>query len=224
VRIEHSQHIHAIMKLDSKYFDSLRAKPAPQGEVRTESGCCQWEGCREPGIYRAPQGRGREGQYFRFCLNHVQQYNKSYNYFDGMSDIEVAAFQKSAATGHRPTWTVGGNMGSLDGVAQRPHSQRWGGAGRRPFRPGDTFGLFGESAEAPHARQQSERPSLGNMARKSLRALNLNDLATKTEIKTRFKALVKRHHPDANGGDRSSEERLREIIQAYNYLKQAGLC
>jgi DnaJ-class molecular chaperone len=62
------------------------------------------------------------------------------------------------------------------------------------------------------------------MARKSLRALNLHDHATKTEIKTRFKALVKRHHPDANGGDRSSEERLREIIQAYNYLKQAGLC
>jgi DnaJ-class molecular chaperone len=48
--------------------------------------------------------------------------------------------------------------------------------------------------------------------------------ATREEIKARFKLLVKRHHPDANGGDRSAEDRLREIIQAYNYLKTAGFC
>ena len=44
------------------------------------------------------------------------------------------------------------------------------------------------------------------------------------EIKSRFKELVKRHHPDANGGDRASEDKLREIIEAYNYLKSAGYC
>ena len=62
------------------------------------------------------------------------------------------------------------------------------------------------------------------MARKSLRALNLTDHAGKHEIKTRFKELVKRHHPDANGGDRTTEDKLREIIQAYNFLKSAGFC
>ena len=60
--------------------------------------------------------------------------------------------------------------------------------------------------------------------RKALDALGLEADAQRAEIKARFKALVKRHHPDANGGDRSSEDRLREIIQAYNYLKSAGFC
>lgn len=53
--------------------------------------------------------------------------------------------------------------------------------------------------------------------------MHLAEGATKEEIKARFKELVKRHHPDANGGDTRSEDTLREIIQAYNYLKQAGL-
>jgi DnaJ-class molecular chaperone len=57
-----------------------------------------------------------------------------------------------------------------------------------------------------------------------LNELSLEVHATKAEIKTRFKELVKRHHPDANGGDRGSEDKLREIIVAYNYLKSAGFC
>jgi DnaJ-class molecular chaperone len=63
-----------------------------------------------------------------------------------------------------------------------------------------------------------------NAERKALHALGLEDTASGPEIKARFKELVKRHHPDANGGDRGSEDKLREIIQAYNYLKSAGFC
>ena len=62
------------------------------------------------------------------------------------------------------------------------------------------------------------------MERRSLKTLGLDETATPAEIKARFKLLVKRHHPDVNGGDRSLEDRLREIIQAYNYLKTAGFC
>ena len=64
---------------------------------------------------------------------------------------------------------------------------------------------------------------LKRLERKCMRHLNLDDNATKAEIKARFKELVKRLHPDHNNGDRSSEDKLREVIQAYNYLKQAGL-
>jgi DnaJ-class molecular chaperone len=60
------------------------------------------------------------------------------------------------------------------------------------------------------------------MERKALEALGLDGAASRQTIKARFKELVKRHHPDRTGGDRSSEEKLREVIQAYNYLKQAG--
>ena len=62
-----------------------------------------------------------------------------------------------------------------------------------------------------------------NAERKAFDVLGLEADATAQDVKTRFKVLVKRHHPDANGGDRSSEDKLREIIQAYNYLKSIGL-
>ena len=69
----------------------------------------------------------------------------------------------------------------------------------------------------------STRRTLKPLELKSLEALDLTAAAERHEIKARFKELVKRHHPDANGGDKRSEDKLREIIQAYNYLKQAGL-
>ena len=215
------EHTHSVMKLDSKYFDSIRVKRGPGGPKPPEVPVCQWQGCNEPGPHRAPQGRGREGRYFSFCVAHVQQYNKSYNYFEGMSDSEVEAYQKSAATGHRPTWTVGANSWA-HGREAHPHHHRF--AEGTNGGTGDPFGLFGAGGARAGKSKQQPNPALGNMARKSLRALNLDDHATKLEIKSRFKELVKRHHPDANGGDRSSEDRLREIIVAYNYLISAGLC
>ena len=66
------------------------------------------------------------------------------------------------------------------------------------------------------------RPSgapVRNVERKAFHSLGLETDAERVEIKARFKELVKRHHPDANGGDRGSEDKLREIIEAYNYLK-----
>ncbi|MEO0810344.1 MAG: DnaJ domain-containing protein, partial [Pseudomonadota bacterium] len=81
--------------------------------------------------------------------------------------------------------------------------------------------------QAWRARQEQEakqpQRKLKPLEKKSITVLGLAESASKEEIKSRFKALVKRHHPDANGGDRGSEEKLREIIQAYNYLKQVGL-
>jgi DnaJ-class molecular chaperone len=63
---------------------------------------------------------------------------------------------------------------------------------------------------------------MSNPTRKALHALGLEEGAGGAEIKARFKELVKRHHPDANGGDRASEDQLRAIIEAYNYLKKMG--
>ncbi len=86
------------------------------------------------------------------------------------------------------------------------------------------FREFGGTAasRAEFGRRPSETRAVRNAERKALDALGLEADASAQEVKTRFKALVKRHHPDANGGDRSSEDKLREIIQAYNYLKSIG--
>jgi len=66
-------------------------------------------------------------------------------------------------------------------------------------------------------------PRVGNASRKALDTLGLEPGADKAAVKARYKELVKRLHPDANGGDRSREEQLRAIINAYNYLRTTGL-
>jgi curved DNA-binding protein CbpA len=204
------------MKLDSKYFDSVRIRPASERAAEASAAVCQWKGCHAAGAYRAPMGRGREGRYYLFCLDHVRQFNASYNYFEGMSNAEVEAYQKDSTIGHRPTWKVGANSWA--------HGTRQGAT---------NADVLGQTASDPHAffswrngrsggGAEPRRP-LKPLEVKSLDALNLTSTATREDIKARFKELVKRHHPDANGGDTRSEDKLREIIQAYNYLKQAGL-
>ena len=204
------------MKLDSKYFDSVRVKPDPSRATGEQAPACQWRGCTAAGLHRAPKGRGREGQYYLFCLDHVRAFNASYNYFEGMSNADVEAYQKDSVTGHRPTWKVGANSwahGTRDGLSADGRT----GSGFR-----DRHGiLFGGGDRDPSGSAAGR--ALKPLELKSLEALNLTRTATRHEIKSRFHELVKRHHPDANGGDKRSEDKLREIIQAYNYLKQAGL-
>jgi hypothetical protein len=135
-----------------------------------------------------------------------------------MTDDAVAAYQKDAVIGHRPTWKLGTN-------AKNPRAAERG-ATRKPraadadVETDDLFGLFG--ARHKHKPREAESPKLTEPTRKALEALNLEAEATKEQIKARYKEQVKRFHPDANGGDRSREDRLTEIVNAYNHLKRAG--
>jgi hypothetical protein len=188
------------MKFDSPLFDGIRVKPGKDRRPKTGGPGCEWHGCKEKASHRAPKGRGRENEYWRFCLEHVRAYNQSYNFFAGMPDAAVMAYQKDALTGHRPTWKMGTGKGKV-----------------RP----DPFSLFGEGVKAEQQARAEARP-IRNAERKALDTLGLDIDATSQQVKMRFKELVKRHHPDANGGDRSTEDRLVEIIQSYNYLKSVG--
>ena len=204
----------ASMNLNSKYFDRIRISPDRPVEP-PDAKPCEWPDCGRLGGYRAPRGRLREGQYHNFCLGHVREYNRSYNYFAGMPDADVAAYQRSAATGHRPTWTMGVDR---DRAAAGP-ARAWSAAYTDPF------GIFGGRFHRPEPPpdRPAERP-LKNLERRSFEVLDLDGNETGAEIKARYKALVKMLHPDANGGDRSSEDRLRQIIQAYHYLRSVGFC
>jgi hypothetical protein len=209
------------MKFDSPFFDRIRVKPAEDRRLRADEPCCDWPNCTQSATHRAPKGRNREREYWRFCLDHVREYNHSYNFFAGMSDDAVARFQKDALTGHLPTWRIGmiGGKGRAKGKA-KPFVEGFG-----PDDPFDILREFGgPRAGAAHARAEAERRTVRNAERKALHALGLEDGAVGPDIKARFKELVKRHHPDANGGDRTSEDKLREIIEAYSYLKKTGFC
>jgi DnaJ domain len=204
------------MSSDSPLFDRIRVKPDQDRRLRAELPGCQWPRCDAPATHRAPKGRLRANEYWRFCLEHVREYNNSYNFFAGMSDDAIAKYQKEDLTGHRPTW----KMGSIGG--QRG-SRQYRGAG---WAADDPFGLFDGTGPggAGHARPAAEGRKILNAQRRALDVLGLETDAKRADIKAKFKVLVKRHHPDANGGDRTSEDRLREIIAAYNYLKSAGFC
>jgi len=214
------------MKLDSPYFDRIRVKPEDDRRAAARPGMrvCAHAGCPCEATHRAPLGRDREGQFVWFCLDHVREYNAGYNYFAGMNDAAVAAYQKEALTGHRPTWNIGVNAWNKDGRRQgpEPHAE----AHFDPRKARDPFGMF-EGAEWRQAGERAAEPEgrmIRNAERKALGALNLDIHATAADIKARFKELAKRLHPDVNGGDRSHEDKLREIIQAYNYLKSVGFC
>jgi curved DNA-binding protein CbpA len=206
------------MKLDSAWFDKIRIDAPTEERPEPAQRACAISGCTAAGTHRAPKGRNAEGEYFWLCLDHVREYNKSYNYFSGMNDAAIQAFQKDASIGHRPTWKMGVN--ARPDEAQRPTARfKFGFADQGE----DPFHLFGDGFQTRDAEpEQRRRPH--NMELKSLRTLGLDARATAAEVKARYKLLVKRHHPDANGGDRSLEDRLREIIQAYSYLKSVGFC
>src|ERR1700710_239853 len=107
------------MKLDSPLFNRIRVKPQEETRRRPQAPVCQWPGCESEGSHRAPKGRMRENEYWRFCLGHVREYNHSYNYFAGMSDDAVLAYQKDAITGHRPTWKMGFNGNGAERMFSR---------------------------------------------------------------------------------------------------------
>jgi len=211
------------MPIDSsKFFDSIRIKPnklnaKQQARLREESIMCEWPECNNRGPHRAPKGRANDKEYLHFCLNHVREYNQSYNFFQGMNADAVARYQKDALTGHRPTWKMGANgtkgkgkTGEVDleGAAD-PFSMFSELNGRGKWRPGP-----GANAEP-----KAETRKIFNAERKALQVMGLGPDATLETVKAKYKLLVKQHHPDANGGDRSTEDRLIEIIKAYNYLK-----
>ncbi len=207
------------MPIDSsKFFDSIRIKPnkvsaKAQARAREDAIMCEWSGCQNKGPHRAPKGRENSREYWHFCLDHVREYNQSYNFFQGMNPEDVARYQKDALTGHRPTWKMGANSGTK------------GQGGDAAFdAASDPFQMFaemnGRGRWRPGAQQaKAETRKVMNAERKALQVMGLAAGATLEEVKVKYKALVKQHHPDANGGDRSTEDRLIEIIKAYNYLK-----
>ena len=207
------------MRNDSPLFDRIRVKPDQDRRLRAELPGCEWPRCDAPATHRAPKGRLRASEYWRFCLDHVREYNNSYNFFEGMSDDAIAKYQKEDLTGHRPTWKMGSVGGRRSDGKRSSRGSRGSG-----WAADDPFGLFERVASGGRARPAAEGRKVLNAQRRALDVLGLEADAQRADIKARFKVLVKRHHPDANGGDRTSEDRLREIIQAYNYLKSAGFC
>jgi len=210
------------MKAQSKIFDAIRVKPRRAEQVETKVTPCAWEGCNKPGLYKAPKGWRAAGEFHSFCLEHVRHYNKAFDYYDGIKRDKLDEILRTAAqTGDRPTWGMGANPAGKGNPKPR-------GAKAREFtsnRFGDPLNVFARfnrfQGKANPIRERERK--LAENDRRALETLGLEGFAAPEVIKKAYKTLVKRHHPDANGGSKASEDRLRAIITAYTHLKQKGL-
>ncbi len=172
----------------------------PQRPLGAEPRLCEHPGCREAGEYRAPRSRKSLNEFYWFCLEHVRSYNASWDFYRGMSAAEIEASRRADIVGQRPTWPLGRRGPQYFDLRDEALRE----ALRRFF-------------HADHEPPRAKRPVTPE--EEALAVLELDATATHAEIKTKYKELVKRHHPDANGGDKVAEDRLKVINQAYSFLK-----
>jgi hypothetical protein len=194
----------------SRFRDNIRIKPdAPAfAAAAVDVRPCAEPGCRDEGAYRVPKSRQELNRHIWLCLAHARAHNESWDYFKGMSEREIESFRNDAITGHRPTWPLGKR-------AARLHN---------PLGEFDFDHEFGGTKERkePNPPRRPER-QVTRLQLTAFDTLQLEPSATLNEIKARYKELVKRFHPDANGGDRGAEERLKQVIKAYGVLRASGL-
>ena len=202
------------MTSDSKIFvglRSIRSKPSPQRG--TNSPICQWDGCDRDGSHRAPVGADAEGLYLLFCPVHVREYGKGYNFTTKLSDPLIARYQREAASGSLRTW---GTLVNQASEVPLPSTTRSGTA--------KTINSRKNAAQNRAVRAELQSRKLKVLEAKAFETLGLSSEATPDEIKSRYKERLKMHHPDANQGDRGTEDSLTATIEAYKILRLNGFC
>lgn len=179
------------------------------GRIEREEPCAE-PGCAQVGEFRAPDPRGDApgfdgpGDWRFLCLDHVRAFNGGYNYFNGMSPDEIDDAQTIYGGWDRQTRAFASNGDP---------APRWG-----DFTdPLDAIGARFRRAEAPRG---DDRP-LSDADRRNLKTLGLGADTDRRQLRTRYAELVRRYHPDRNGGDRGHEKALTAVIAAYTELKSA---
>ena len=179
------------------------------GRVEGAKARCSVRGCREPGEFRAPltpSDFDGPGSWKWLCLDHIREHNAKYNFFEGMSPEEIQAAQSPIAGWERETRAFAHAGGADQGPAWRDFAD-----------PLDAI--------AARYRPEARRRAVDRFSAKERHALvvlGLKDDTDLHQVRRRYSELVRRYHPDRNGGDRSHEGRLGDVIEAYQALKSAG--
>lgn len=177
------------------------------GRVEGRAQPCAYPGCASPGEFRAPGAEAADfdgpGRWRWFCLDHVREFNSAYNWFEGMSPEEISEAQNPYGGWDRETraFGTGGSPGP-----------RWADF----VDPLDAIGARFPNL-GPRLRKDGREVSEGD--RKHLRVLGLDLDVDRRDLRNRYLELVRRYHPDKNGGDRSHEKALQQVIEAYTALK-----
>lgn len=169
-------------------------------EARPRHRACDVQGCPQRGEFRAPRDRTLK-TYYNFCLDHVQEYNKSWNFFDGMSPDQMQEHMMRSLYGDRPTWRYDLESRIGDILRRKIHDVR-----------------TGTEDEAPKSHRPRRPVGPVSPEYQAMMTLGLEPPFTLADVKARYKALVRLHHPDRNGGSRESEDQLKAVNTAYAVL------
>ncbi len=191
------------LKPNSPEFADKAEKP--EGNNSPKSRACEMPGCAEHGEHRAPKNR-ELSDYYWFCKDHVQEYNKAWNFFEGMSIADMEEHIARATVWDRPT-----RRSDAAGNAEAIKRKAW-----------QTYHFTDD--EPPKDYTQDRSRYAGNRQTPEFEALAIMGLEPPVDldkIKSRYKALAKKHHPDLNRDDPNAEELLKKINMAYTVLKLA---
>lgn len=182
------------------------------GRVKGRRQRCAHPGCDQPGEFRAPARSGKRsgfdgpGDWEWFCLEHVREFNTRYDWFKGMTPDEISAAQTPYAGWERETRAF-----ARAGVDSPP---RWA-----DFH--DPLDAISTRFRQRMPKERADGKPLSPEDRKALKTLGLGEDADRRALRSRYSELVRKYHPDRNGGDRSHEKALQETIAAYTHLKSA---
>ena len=193
------------MSVSSSKKKNPRGRRGMSGASETSTRVCEHEGCEEPGKYRAPRSPDAIDDYLWFCKEHIREYNLKWNFFDGTSEAELMAQMDRDRTWERPTKPLRKSV----------EERAWARLG-----VSDPHEVLGENATRnPGKANGAGTRRLPPTERRAIEILDARDSMSKAEIRKCYKALIKVLHPDMNGGDRSQEEQLSEVVWAWDQLK-----
>lgn len=185
-----------------------RGRRGMSGAFETSTRRCEHKGCEEAGKYRAPKSPDILDDFFWFCKDHVREYNLKWNFFDSTSEEDLAAQLDSDRVWERETKPFG---------RQSDEQRAWARLG-----VDDPHQVLGANAtQNPGKSITGGTRKLPASERKAVEILEAKDHWTKAEIRKSYKALIKVLHPDMNGGDRSDEEKLQEVVWAWDQIKDS---
>ena len=171
-----------------------------QKDHASEMALCEAPQCTEKGEVPAPKSRNNLRDYRYFCLAHVREYNKNWNYFSGIEGDALEQAIRDASTWERPSWKFGTS----------------GKGGYRPEELDDVFGFFDDTVTST---KEASLQALDPEERAAWALFGLDPTTDQAAVKKRYKQLVKDHHPDRHQGDEKAEEKLKEINLAYSLLR-----
>ncbi|EBA03063.1 MAG: DnaJ domain-containing protein [Paracoccaceae bacterium] len=196
------------MSVSSAKKKKTRGKRGMSGESTTSTRVCEHEGCQEAGKYRAPKSPDVLDDFFWFCKEHVRAYNQKWSFFDTATEAELTAQQNNDRVWDRPTKPFGG---------QSDEQRAWARLG-----VDDPHQVLGVNAtQNPGKSITGSTRRLPATERRALDILEAKDHWAKPEIRKAYKKLIKVLHPDMNGGDRSDEDKLQEVVWAWDQIKDS---